>query len=218
MHFYLFVVIPKLLVIFTGMVLYKYLARPYRLALWMVVLALFAEGTGHFISQVLLKPNLWFFNIYMLVSTGLELLLAAYFLRPVLRRAVPWLFGAYLAFWSWTIIRYSIFNFAVGCLLLTALLCTVLFTIILVDNTMNSEKGVVKDPLFWLCISTVLYYACDIPAISTFTVMATALMHRSRYWETIDVNDILNVISPLLCGVSFLLCKMENKEHHVRGK
>jgi hypothetical protein len=177
----------------------------------MMVLATATETSGHFISLLLHVPNLWLFNLYLLVSTGLEILLASYFLRPVIANKIWVVFAGYAILWCIVIWKNSIFNFAVTCLLVTALLCTLLFVVILIDRAMSSEKGVGADPLFWLCVATIIFYACDIPAISTFTVMADEFIHSHRYLGKLDINDMLNVVSPLLYGVSLLLCGRQNK-------
>ncbi len=174
-----------------------------------------AESGGQFISHVLDRPNLWFFNLYLPVATGLEILLASYLLRPFIAKKMPYVFAAYMVLWGTVIWQHSIFDFAVTCLLATALLCTILFTVILIDNAMNSDKGIFKDPLFWLCVAEILYYACDIPEISTFTTAADEFIHKNKYMAIIGINEILNVISPLLTGVSLVLCGRQNKLQYV---
>lgn len=196
-----------------GLYYFRRLSKPFRLFFLINVVALFVETIGHFISYTLQKPNLWLFNIYLFVDPILYLSLAGFFVREYLKKYLYLMCLGNLVVWAYLIYRNSIFNFAYFSLVLTALIITFIYTFILIDNTMRSSKGVAKDPLFWLCLSIVSYYACDIPFMSTLALEASAFIKTAAHMHTFDVNDVLGVVSQVFECLTIVMAAKEMKNY-----
>lgn len=194
-----------------GMLYYNRMPLPYRLLFWINVLGLFVESSGHFISHNLHQANLWLFNIYLLVDVAINIYLARFFVRPAVSKFIPLLIFIHVLVWMYVVHENSFVNFAYMSLVAASLIITILFLFILIDKVMHSDVGLTKDPLFWLCLSMILYYACDIPYMSTLAFDANDFIHRNNYLHGIDINDILNAASPLLYVFSFVLCAHQRK-------
>lgn len=145
----------------------------------------------------------------MTVDVALDMWIASFFIRHQIKRWLPLLFGMYLCYWGILIYQNTLYNFAYAALVVNAFLQTTLFMFILVDNTMNSVSSISKNPLFWLCMSLMLYYAGNIPFISTLTIKANDLILQKVTYITI--NDILGLVCASFTITSFVLCGRQNK-------
>lgn len=209
MHFLFLVVLPKVIVFCVGLLFFRKLSIPYRLLIFANLLSLCIEYAGYYIGHTMGKPNLWLFNIYMPVDVALDMWIASFFLRPQIKRWLPFILGAYVCYWGILVYQDTLYNFVFAALVADAFLQTILFMFILVDNTMNSASSISKNPLFWLCMSLMLYYAGNIPFISTLTIKANDLILQKVTYITI--NDILGLICASFTITSFVLCGRQNK-------
>lgn len=191
---------------------------PYRLLLLANVLSLFVDCAGYYIGHTMVKPNLWLFNIYMPIDVALDMWIASFFLRLSIRKWLPIVFSAYLYYWGILIYQNTLFNFVFAALVANAFLQTILFMFIVVDKTMNAASSISKNPLFWLCMSLILYYAGNIPFISTLTIKANDLILPKLTYITI--NDILGLVCASFTIISLVLCGRENqlKQTYVGSK
>lgn len=198
------VILPKIIALLIGCYYFRYLSEPYRIILYLIVAGILFETAGYFIGHYY-QVNLWLFNIYMLVEVFMYCYAAKYFLPRSVSKVLPWLVAGDVAVWIYQIVKYSIFQFALVTLITGALIISVIYIIILTLNTMHSSKGLVKNPLFWLCISIVLYYVCDIPYMTIFAEKLNNYMHKNVSMPMVDVNNILNTVSNLIVAFCFLL-------------
>ncbi len=218
MHFLFLVVLPKVIVCCVGLLFFRKLSMPYKVLLGANLLALCVEYAGYFIGHTMKQPNLWLFNFYMPVDVALDMWLASFFLRPRIKKWLPVVLWGYICYWGVLVNENTIYNFAFAGLVADAFLQTTLFMFILVDNTMNSASNISKNPLFWLCMSLILYYAGNIPFISTLTIKANDLILPKKTYVTI--NDVLGVVCALFTLTSFILCGKTSqlKHSYVRSK
>jgi len=199
----------EIIAIITGLLFWKYLSRPFRLVLILTVLGFICEISGYVITKFFHKHNAWIFNIYMPLEPLLLGIASIDFVRGPNYKKVVWPFLLInFAIWIFELYHDSIYIFAsfsmiCGCFLLVCLYISVLFKAIIFNN-----KILIKEPLFWLCLSIILYFGCDIPYMGV-------LRYWPRYKSSVhltNINQILNFIRYPLVAVSFILAARQKKE------
>lgn len=179
------------------------------------ILGVLAETYGKAFWIMYHQPNSWIFNIYMIIEFALYCAAAAYYLPAFIRRLLPYIVGLQAIVWLTQIVRFSIFQFANFSLVVGSLILTVLYMVILVTQTMHATRALVKNPLFWLCISVVLYYACDIPAMTKFTTEVEAYVNKNTAEIHVDINQTFSNISCIAICFCFLLTGLQKRRETV---
>ena len=115
--------------------------------------------------------------------------------------------------WATIIMRHSIYLFAnvpmvAGCCIITALYIYVLF-----NKAIFYNNKILNQPIFWLSISTVLYFGCDIPYMGLHNYMAQHVLALAKKLDYI--NRILDIIRYPLVAISFILL---GRQQHVALK
>lgn len=201
----LIAVCPKILALIVGGYYFRVLTPPYRLIFFVTLLAGLVEIAGVLIYKVFHVPNAWIFNIYMIIEFSVYCIAAMHFLPNGVRKYIILAMLTGWSIWIYQIVRHSIVEFSVFSLVSGSLIIDVLYISILVLNTMHSSSALSKNPLFWLSISVVLYYVCDIPYMTVLTDTMNNYMHKKINMPSLDINNILNCITHLLVAFSFLL-------------
>jgi hypothetical protein len=156
------------------------------------------------------QHNVWLFNMYMPVEVLMLGWASLSFIKTNIGKIWVMIFlGVNFSIWLFEIIIHSIENFAslsmiCGCFLLVAVYTSILFSDIIFNN-----KVLVKEPVFWLSLSTILYFACDIPYMGMFHYWTP---YKLTMISLYNINQILNFIRYPLVAVSFLLAAKQNKQ------
>jgi hypothetical protein len=206
--FLYYFIISKLLAIAAGIYYFRKLYTPYRIALFLTIIALGCEIFGYYLTTSLHRNNLWLFNLYIPVEVWCLGIAAIYLVN---NRKIKNTFLVLLIintlFWVVDLVNhsfYSLTNFAMvsGCILLTTMYITILFT-----NSIFSNKQTLKQPVFWLCFSTILYFAGVIPLFGLQNLLSTKLLSIGK--ELRYINIILDIVRYPLAGISFILLGRE---------
>ena len=204
----IYVLIGEIFAIIIGVVYWRYLSRPYRMVLALAMLGLICEVTGFSINRFLHVGNAWLFNLYMPFEPALLSVASMHFINEKKYKKVVGFF-ILLNFFIWlsSILLHSIYVFANFAMICGCFLLVVVYIFVLFKNVLFESKVVVKDPLFWLCLSTILYFGCDIPYMGMY-----------HYWMPFklrihlsNINQVLNFFRYPLVAVSFLLTAQERK-------
>ena len=206
----LFFFLPeKIFAIIIGAVYFKRLPTPYKLVFYLIIIASIFESYGYYISQYTHKTNAWVFNFYIIVEVWLLGIAAIYLSRGVTIRKVFFsLLVVNSAIWVIDICINSIFLFANLSMVCGSIILTFLYILILYYN-LFSVKGVLQQPIFWLSVSTILYFGCDTPYMGLHNYLAT---HSPNLATELDyINRILDIIRYPLVAISFILLGRQKK-------
>ena len=205
MFFFICFLLGKLFAIITGGYNYKRMSIPYRITFFVVILAIFCEVYGYYISMPLPhKSNVWLFNWYIMIE-AIMVGIAAVFLVNNKRMKLFFSFLIVVNFIYWVVIMYTqnkpllvSTSIISGCIMLSFMY------IVILSNNSFITKNIATQPVFWLCISTIIFFGCDIPCMGlynyTYETMTKSLAHKLA-----TIHTILDIIRYPLLGVSFLL-------------
>jgi len=197
------VILGKILTLVVGWYYFKYLPTPYKLIFYLTAVALCSEGYGFYIANILREPNGWLFNSYILLEVWLSGIAAIKLMNLKTKNIFFILLGIQTLFWTISVLRGSIYVFANFALVLGLIMLTLMYLIVLFSNSVFNSNDILKQPVFWLSISTVLYCACDIPYFGLHSYLISnspRLAHRLIY-----INTVLDVIRYPLVAISFIL-------------
>lgn len=204
MHFLPYVLPGKLFAIIVGLYYFRFLPRPYKLVLMLIALAFFFESYGAYTGGYLHRPNSWLFNLYMLIDSWFMGVAAIYL---VAERKIKNLFFALLAGYSimWIVDIWvnSLYKFANMTMVCGLIMMTIIYLIVLFSNSIFTNKRVLKQPVFWVSISTILYCACDIPYMGLHNYLLTHAPSLSS--KLFTINFVLDVLRYPLAAISFIL-------------
>lgn len=216
--FLLYMILGKLTVLLIGLYYYKSMSIPYKLVLALTFLAICFESVGFYISHILHKFNAWLFNYYMQIEVVLLGVVAMYFIEQVrLKRSIPVALAFNFGIWVYCVFTNTIYKFAdiamvSGCFLLTA------WYMIILISRLDKINAFWKQPEVWLCISTILYFSCNIPNMAMSRYGATHAHFQSGNWfQSLNaINQVLNILRYPLLAVSFWFAGREMVQETIK--
>ncbi len=202
MQYLLFAVGGNLLAVIFGFYWVKHLPLPYRLMLALVCVTLLCEILGHF-SSAHHRGNAWVFNSFYLMPelwlTGLTGAMLT--IQRLVKIAIPLALLAGSALWIFDITQYGVNVLSSASLLYVGICLTLIFLIVLVSTLY--QQNLFKSAAFWLSVSVILYFSCNIPLFGMYNLIS------SRSHELLDklyyINNILVAIRYPLVAFSFYL-------------
>ena len=214
MQWLLYFLIGKLFTVVVGAYYYKYLTRPYRIVFYLTGIALLVELYGYYLNAILKVQNAWLFNLYMPVEVWM-LGVAGLFLvsNKNLRKIFLLAMALNTGIWMFNIIITSINVFANIAMIAGCILLTVIYTIVMLNDSLFSNKDILKQPVFWLSASTILYFGCDIPYMGLHNFLSTAMPSSGSKLDYI--NSVLDVIRYPVSAISFILL---GRQRHLEVK
>jgi len=204
MHFIVYYLAGKLFALIVGLIYYKYLPRTYKLVLCLIAIASFCESYGYYIGHHLKEHNAWIFNFYMLIELWI-MGLAAYFI--VKNNRIKIFFVSLLVtntvIWVICITRSSIFSYANIAMVFNLVSLSIIFGIVLLTNSLFNKEDMIKQPIFWLSVSTIIYCACNIPYMGMYSYLLAHTPVLAK--QLFKINGILDIIRYPLVAISFIL-------------
>ena len=209
----LFFLVGKLFALTIGCYYFRVLPKPYKLILIVVLLATFCEGYGFYMNYYLhIKNNLWLFNLYMFFEAALLGIAAIYLVK---NRRIKFIFLLLLvvnaSIWCEVIHIHTVYLFASTSMITGSAILTLIYIIVLFDNSLFARNNILNQPVFWLSISNILFFGCDIPFMGLQNFLSEEMPKLGT--KLVNINDILDGIRYPLVGISFLLLgKNKNSE------
>ena len=196
--------IGKFFAVFAGFFYFRYLPTPYRMVLYLIAIAFICEGYGYYLGHFLGQVNLWLFNFYAVIEVWLMGMAACYL---VTKRQMQIFFITLLVIfslvWLLYIVLYSIYVYANMATTLGLVFLTFMYIIVLFENSLFNSNNILKQPVFWLAFSTILYCACDIPYVGLFGYLTH---HSNELHKQLNmINAVLDIIRYPLAAISFIL-------------
>lgn len=203
MYLFLCILIGKLITLAIGMYYFKCLPNPYKWVFFLTAIALFCECVGYYLGVRLHKPNAWLFNIYLLFDIWMMGTAAIYLMN--FKKNV-YFFVALLGYtivWVISVAINSINTFANFAMVFGLILLTIMYLLVLFNNSVFKKSNILTQPVFWLSLSTILYCSCDIPYFGLHNYL---IIHAPRLsYKLIGINTVLDVIRYPLVAISFIL-------------
>ena len=194
----------KVFALIIGAFYSKYLPLPYRLVLVLIAVALLCESYGYYLSHFLHKSNAWVFNFYMLVEVWLLGISAVYFvISNKIKKSFFILLIANTIIWLVVIATNSIYVFANASMVSSCCVITIMYIVVLYTRCLFIDQSILKQPIFWVSISTIIYYACDIPYMGLHNYL---VQHSPALGvQLANINMVLDRIRYPLVAISFIL-------------
>ncbi|RYD58296.1 MAG: hypothetical protein EOP56_05070 [Sphingobacteriales bacterium] len=202
MLFLLMLIFCKIVALFTGVILLKHLTLPYRLILIQVFIALAIEVTGYYMSIGQVK-NGWIFNLYLLPELWLFGLAGRYFYRKnYLLVNVPIMLLVGTACLIIDVYFNGINNLAHWAILSIGIILILIYLNALIGNSLFTDN-IFSQPIFWISIATILYYACIIPSFGLYQYLADS--HPNILKKLYNIVFIFNNVRYIFIAVGFYL-------------
>jgi len=200
---YLLFLFGKLFALVVGYIYFKYLPRPYKLVLYLIAIASFCECYGYYLGKYLRQHNVWVFNLFMPIDFSLIGLTGIYMLKnKLLKRIFLFFLILNIIIWIINIAANTIYVFATISMIIGCAIMVMLYIILLLNNILFNSN-VLKQPIFWLSLSSILFYGCDIPYMGMNVYLSTHMPAMAL--QLSKINFILDIIRYPLVAISFIL-------------
>lgn len=199
------VIATKVLVIIIGCLYYKKLTAPYKIIFFHLVFAFFTEALGICLTLIEQPNNVWLFNIYLIVELWMIGWAGQMFLqRQDIKKYIKWILCAFTIYWIINWVKhtegYLLNTFSV----LSSFFLVALYVLVFFSNLSFTRQNMFSNPLFYICVSCLLYFACFIPLLGLFNYLAQT--NKKMASNLYAINLALNYIRYGLVGVAFYLC------------
>lgn len=186
-----------------GLINRKRLDLLFRILLVLITLGMSADIFGniylHFHQNNIAIFNFYiFFELWLIGSIAIQL-----FNLPVHRRLI--ILGLILCsvidgvcIWRMGLNTFANWGYLCACILFTSVFLMAFIRL----YSSNQVTQLTIQPKFWVCLSMVVYYGCNIPM---FGILNYAIAHRPAIADKIyEINDYLNVIHYLFIAIAFI--------------
>lgn len=200
----LIIIAGKIIAIIAGIYFFKFLSIPYRLIFYQVILALFCESIAKHIAREYHSNNIWIFNWYLLFEMWLNGLAAKFLLRnKTLQKSILYTLGFLTALWILNVGIEGMTVFANWCFIATSIVFVIIYIFVLFDKTLFAAQSIFLQPSFWLSMSIILFYGCDLPyfGLRNYLIVRYFDIANKLYY----VNYVLNFIRYPLIAIAFIL-------------
>jgi hypothetical protein len=204
----------KIAAIIIGLYFFSALLKPYRLFLFQVVIAMFVEILGYYLGAVKHQNNLWLFSSYNLVDLWLvgiagRLLLKESWLKKfivplIIIGTILWVLDFYIRGVKEMLIWFTLYQYSILLILYLVLLSGILF----------KNSNVSNQPIFWVCISILIFYSVSLPYWALFNYINTK--HPELALNLFNIKKVLNFIRYPLIGVAFYLLGRQRSQSNTQ--
>lgn len=202
----------KILGIIIGAYHFKQLSFPFRILYFQVCIALVIEIIGAYIALVLREHNIWLFNTYLLFETGLVLTPAILLLNnPKLKKAAWALLATSPLAWIVNVYHTGIHSIANWHFLTYCIIAIITYLFLLFDSGIFNGKKLRQQPVFWIALSALVYFACMIPYKGFETYLFANDMKMAR--TLFNINAGLGFLRYLFLAISFYILGNEAKKN-----
>ncbi|MGN6568824.1 MAG: hypothetical protein ACTHJ0_12770 [Flavipsychrobacter sp.] len=201
------IVAGKIVAILIGVYCYKFLPKAYRYILLQVTLALVCEVVGEGVEKIYHKNNLWIFNLYLLAETWLNGLAGIVLLKnKSIKVAIHNTLFLLTVIWIINVYSNGMQIFANWCFVASAIATIIIYMLVLFNNAF-SKQSIFTMPAFWLSISIILFFGCDLPyfGLRNYLLKHSVNIEEQLYY----VNYVLNFLRYPLIAICFFLCKRQ---------
>ena len=210
MQFLFFLVLPKIVAILLGIAFFRLLPRLYVLLLFQSVLALICESYGYYLGDILHQNNVWIFYYYTLIECWLIGIVGYQLLKKnSLQKVAIMLLFICTIIWLYDLMSLGI-KIMSNRFLVSYGIVTVLIYIGVLSTRAFETSSLLKNPIFWISVSFILYFGCTIPYFGLWNYLIDNSMRLAN--SLFNILLVLNIIRYPLIGLSFYLYGKQYKE------
>lgn len=212
-HFY-FIFSAIIIALVVGLFVVHKLSIPYCVFLLQVLTALIFESIGTYIGLLSKQNNTWVFNIYMLLEMVLLGIAGSLFLERSIRVYPLFVFGIMLILWMVNAFISDFDKLFNWFFVSSSALIIVLYVFILFKNLLFKKKRLFKEPLFYLCFSSILYFASVIPlfGLINYLIIDNITIATQLFY----INISLVILRYTLIAIAFYLYGSQAKRGYVQ--
>lgn len=200
----LFILLPaKLLALFVGLRYFRRLPTPYILLLCQVFFALVSESVGYYLGTVQHQNNIWVFYYYLLIDCWLMGMSGRYFLADsIFKKSLPVILTILSGLWLADLFGTGLHTFSNKFFIGYGIFLVVVYIATLTNRVLIGNE-IFRNPVFWICLSTILYYGCIIPYMGLLNYLIKNAPNTAD--KLYDIILLLNFIRYPLVAFAFYL-------------
>lgn len=210
MHHVIYLIIATLLIcIIIGIPQMPQMKRPLKLIIVQLILAFIVQSIGMGMN-IQGHENTWLFNLYMPLEVWLIGMTAYYYIRtPAIKKSLLLLLPINTIIWGVIIIQEGINAFALAAIVTESIILTFAFIYILIEllQAQTKDSYITRSSTFWIAISIVIYFGCNIPLFSFLQYLMEVDMNYARL--LFRINLILCIVRYVLTVYALYLAKKE---------
>jgi|GEM_PF-1243620 len=224
MHSLLVIIAGKLIALIIGIFCFKFLFRALKIIFIQVFVALLCECYAKYlvvsfnhssINNLHIYNNTWVFNIYMLIEFILLSLAGRLLLGTKLFRiGIPVVIVLQTILWGVNIYVKGMNQFASWSFICGSIIIVAIYIAILFQHSLFTKQNILTQPVFWLCMSVILFFGCDVPYWGLHNYLDSKNLSLDR--KLFIINYILNFVRYPLVAVSFLICGLNASKKHLK--
>lgn len=202
----------KIFALIIGVRIFLKLTWQYKLIFCHVFIAMFCEIYGRYIALVMHEHNVWLFNSYLFVG---ELLLMGIPAIGLINKKALKYFGSGLLFistilWVTSLLQKGLNYFSPVAVISIYASLLIMYFVILFDCTFSSGEKLFTKPNFWLSLSVIIFFCCNIPNYGMYNYLYQN--HPALQKSLFNITLILDFIRYPLTGYSFYLLGKQKPE------
>lgn len=203
----------KILALSTGIYYLRILSLPYKLLIIQILVSLLSEGYGYYLGAILHQNNIWVFYYYVLIECWLMGISGSFFIsNKTFRKGIPLILGILTIVWLIDYFKTDLNTFSNKFFISYSILLIVIYIAALTNRTFVNN-AIFKSPVFWVALSSILYYSCIIPYMGMFNFL---IKNSPKLADRLfDINLTLNLVRYSFLAISFYLY---GKQHRANLK
>lgn len=185
---------------------------PLKFILAQLILAFIVQALGIFID-IQNHENTWLFNLYIPLEVWLTGLAAYFYIKkPTIKKSLLILLPINTIVWAIIIAKKGIDNIALGAIVAESILLTTAFIYVLIEllQAQTKDSYITRNSTFWIAISIVIYFGCNIPLFSFLQYLMDVDMNYARL--LFRINLILCAVRYVITGYALYLARKERKQ------
>ncbi len=209
----IFILLTIFIAFAIGSFRFSLMSSPLKLITIQLGISLVVQTIGLYLMQNGML-NEWLFNVYIPIEIWFLGGAALIYLNNNAQKSV---LSALLIFativWLFQIYNNGIEQFAVWTLLTQSLILVLAYTTILFQllRTQDKDSFIIKKSTFWIAISIIIYYGCNIPFFSFLQHLIEVDKNSAKL--LFQINSVLCLIRYPLTGYALYLAKTEKNKY-----
>jgi len=206
--------IVKIIAILLGIIYWNKFSTPYKLLTIQCCIVFLVEAWGKYLNATTGQNNVIIFNGYSLIELWLLGYIGLELISIKFKKFFVYALVLLTIFWIYSYSVYGPEQFFNWYFVLQCFFLLILYTIVLITKAMFNRKVLWKQPLFLLCVSLILYYACTIPLFGTINYLVQSNMKMAA--RLFYISHAINILRYTLVALAFYLYARQAKRAYVQ--
>jgi len=190
-----------------GIYSWQYLTLPFKLVFFQLVCGLTAETIGKILAAHD-HNNTFLFNIYLPIELWFIGVAGILLTKNKIHRRLILIFLLVSTAVSLSCIIINGINILANWgFLIECVLLTIVYLNILINLLLSNKGKITQEPLFWFCISVIIYFGCNVPLFGLVNYLIKHYFTLADYVFRID--HLLSLLRYSFVAIAFLLCRKQ---------